>query len=159
MVISTVGRSMKVKKAFQLSLCWAVVWGRLAGVICDHLSIKGRPCHKNVNESVAAPIQAFLGLSWSGGHFIGSMGREVNVTLPDTEVVQLVMPDNNLVEQALGIFGRLWDSLVYMEEERVMETSKENLKVILLLILLILTFASLCLCLLAILCCTCRAAR
>ena len=87
------------------------------------------------------------------------MGREVNVTLPDTEVVQLVMPDNNLVEQALGIFGRLWDSLVYMEEERVMETSKENLKVILLLILLILTFASLCLCLLAILCCTCRAAR
>ena len=90
------------------------------------------------------------------------MGREVNVTLPDTEVVQLDMPDNNLVEQALGIFGRLWDSLVYMEmeeEERVMETSKENLKVILLLILLILTFASLCLCLLAILCCTCRAAR
>ena len=90
------------------------------------------------------------------------MGREVSVTLPDTEVVQLVMPDNNLVEQALGIFGRLWDSLVYMEmeeEERVMETSKENLKVILLLILLILTFASLCLCLLAILCCTCRAAR
>ena len=87
------------------------------------------------------------------------MGREVNVTLPDTEVVQLVMPDNNLVEEALGIFGRLWDSLVYMEEERVMETSKENLKVILLLILLILTFASLCLCLLAILCCTCRAAR
>ena len=87
------------------------------------------------------------------------MGREVNVTLPDTEVVQLVVPDNNLVEQALGIFGRLWDSLVYMEEERVMETSKENLKVILLLILLILTFASLCLCLLAILCCTCRAAR
>ena len=90
------------------------------------------------------------------------MGREVSVTLPDTEVVQLVMPDqsNNLVEEALGIFGRLWDSLVYMEmEERVMETSKENLKVILLLILLILTFASLCLCLLAILCCTCRAAR
>ena len=90
------------------------------------------------------------------------MGREVNVTLPDTEVVQLVMPDNNLVEQALGIFGRLWDSLVYMEmeeEDRVVETSKENLKVILLLILLILTFASLCLCLLAILCCTCRAAR
>ena len=87
------------------------------------------------------------------------MGREVSVTLPDTEVVQLDMPDNNLVEQALGIFGRLWDSLVYMEEERVMETSKENLKVILLLILLILTFASLCLCLLAILCCTCRAAR
>ena len=82
--------------------------------------------------------------------------------MPDTEVVQLDMPDNNLVEQALGIFGRLWDSLVYMEmeeEERVVETSKENLKVILLLILLILTFASLCLCLLAILCCTCRAAR
>ena len=91
------------------------------------------------------------------------MGKVVDVTLPDTEVV-LVMPDlsDNLVEQALVIFGRLWDSLVYMEreEERELEeTSKENLRVILLLLLLLITLASLCLCLLAILCCTCRAAR
>ena len=92
------------------------------------------------------------------------MGKAVDVMLPDTEVV-MVMPDpkNNLVEQALTIFGRLWDSLVYMEREEeemeVEETSKENLRVILLLILLLITLASLCLCLLAILCCTCRAAR
>ena len=86
------------------------------------------------------------------------------MTLPDTEVV-LVMPDpsDNLVEQALAIFGRLWDSLVYMEKEEEMEemeeTSRENLRVILLLILLLIILASLCLCLLAIICCTCRAAR
>ena len=91
------------------------------------------------------------------------MGKAVDVMLPDTEVV-MVMPDpkNNLVEQALTIFGRLWDSLVYMEreEERVVEeTSKENLRAILLLILLLITLASLCLCLIAIICCTCRAAR
>ena len=89
------------------------------------------------------------------------MGTVVDLTLPDTEVV-LVMPDpsDNLVEQALAIFGRLWDSLVYMEkEEEVEEPSRENLRVILLLILLLIILASLCLCLLAIICCTCRAAR
>ena len=89
------------------------------------------------------------------------MGKVVDVTLPDTEVVQ-VMSDSsdNLVEQALVIFGRLWDSLVYMErDEEMEETSKENLRVILLLLLLLIALSSLCLCLLAMLCCTCRAAR
>ena len=116
--------------------------------------------HKTRLETLS--VESLLG--WSEccvSSRVGRMGREVDVTLPNMEVV-MVMPDpsNNLVEQALAIFGRLWDSLVYMErEEEMVETSKENLRVILLLILLLVTLASLCLCLLAILCCTCRAVR
>ena len=87
------------------------------------------------------------------------MGREVVLTLPEVVMFKANQSDD-LVEQALAVFGRLWDSLVYMEREGVFEeTSKENLKVILLLLLILLTLASLCLCLVAILCCTCRRAR
>ena len=61
------------------------------------------------------------------------------------------------------VFGRLWDSLVYLDsdqEHKVQtETSKENLKAVLLLLLLLFCLCCLLLILLAVLCCTCKRRR
>ena len=46
------------------------------------------------------------------------MGREVVLTLPEVVLFKANQSDD-LVEQALAVFGRLWDSLVYMGREGV----------------------------------------